>query len=126
MRLGIAGLAAALAAGGLGLAGLGLAAGAAQASPPYAGGDCPTGQTCSRWCPGDATQDVTGANWDWNVCHDWTFSAAGLVDLGTGAVAYPYPGGPIPPAGPRIPKPPPPYCPPWSTIFSGPAECGGL
>jgi hypothetical protein len=126
MTLGIASLATALVAGGLGLAGLGLAAGNAEASPPYAGGDCPPGQTCSRWCPGDSIQDVQGANWDWNLCHDWAFSAAGIVDLGSGAVAYPYPGGPIPPAGPPIPRARPPYCPPWATIFSGPAECGGL
>jgi|KBSSwiStaDraftv2_1062776.scaffolds.fasta_scaffold25309_2 hypothetical protein len=123
MKVGIAAMA--LSVAGLGVAGMCTALGTAQAAP-YAGGDCPAGQTCSRWCPGDSIQDVQGANWDWNACHDWTFSAAGIVDVGNGAVAYPYPNGPIPPAGPRIPKPPPPYCPPWATIFSGPAECGGL
>jgi hypothetical protein len=70
--------------GGLSLAGLGLATGTAQADPfwgpSYNGGNCPGGNTCTHWCPGDplipGSQVIT---WDWNICHDWYWNSEGVV-----------------------------------------------
>jgi hypothetical protein len=106
----IAGCAAAVTVcGGLGFAGLGLAAGIAQANPP----GCSQYSAC--WCPGQkmpAGGHVVG-DWDMNACHDYHFSDDDF------------------PPGPHMqaetgPKPRDPSCPPWATIFSGPAQCGGL
>jgi hypothetical protein len=52
-------------------------------------------------------------DWDMNACHDYHFSDEDF------------------PPGPHMqaetgPKPRDPSCPPWATIFSGPAQCGGL
>jgi hypothetical protein len=109
--------AAALASGALGLAGLGLGAGIAQA------GYCPSDPP--DWAPG-GPPNSSFVHWDWNVCHDYHYGPTGVVDDDTGFV-WLYPDGPIAPAGP--PAPPgqiAPGCPPWATIFSGPAQCGGL
>ncbi len=105
----IAGCAAAVTvSGGLWLAGLGLAAGTARANPP----GCSQYSAC--WCPGQPTpgHGVLG-DWDNSGCHDYHFSDQDF------------------PPGPHMqveqgPKPRDPACPPWATIFSGPAQCGGL
>jgi hypothetical protein len=116
MKLGIAGLATTLLVSG----GLGLAAGSALADDqPHWGPPCPTGQTCGLWCPGDSTMHVTGVQWDWGVCHEYAYEAAGIVDVGNGEVVYPWPSGPIPPATP-VPGPPV-QC---AIIFFGPPPCG--
>jgi hypothetical protein len=118
----IAGLATTLAiSGGLGLAGLTLGAGAAQAIP--IGGD--------QWCPGDyplhpeLMQQLAQLPGGLGVCQDWYFGPDGDAvggDPGPGKPPNRYPlQAPAP-----TPFAPPPYCPPWATIFSGPAECGGL
>jgi hypothetical protein len=109
--------AAAFASGGFGLAALGLGAGIAQA------GYCPSDPP--NWAPG-GPPNSSFVHWDWSVCHDYHYGPTGVVDDDTGFV-WLYPDGPIPPAGP--PAPPgqvAPGCPPWATIFSGPAQCGGL
>jgi hypothetical protein len=98
-----------LVSGVLGLAGLGLAAGAAHANPP----GCSQYSAC--WCPGQrmpAGGHVVG-DWDSTACHDYHFSDED------------YPPGPHMQAE-TGPAPRDPSCPPWATIFSGPAQCGGL
>ena len=116
MKPAIAGLATTLLVTG----GVGLAAGSAQADDrPHWGGNCPTGQTCGQWCPGDSTRDVTGVNWDWSVCHDYAFESAGIVDVNTGEVVYAWPSGPIT----ATPTPPAPTS-PCLIIFFGPPPCG--
>jgi hypothetical protein len=104
-----------LVSGGLGLAGLGLAA-AAQADPAVCN-DLMCGP--NRWCPGSASGPVN-LNWDVHVCHTYYY-----VPVGNGNVAPNIWEGNNPPTTPP-PPPPKPDCPPWATIFSGPAECGGL
>jgi hypothetical protein len=52
-------------------------------------------------------------DWDMNACHDYHFSDED------------FPPGPHMQVEPG-PKPRDPSCPPWATIFSGPAQCGGL
>jgi hypothetical protein len=52
-------------------------------------------------------------DWDNGGCHDYHFTDEDF------------------PPGPHMqveqgPKPRDPACPPWGTIFSGPAQCGGL
>jgi hypothetical protein len=120
MKLRSAGLATTLlVSSGLGLVALGLGAGTAHATGrPYCPGDPP------NWAPG-GPPNTSFVHWDWNVCHNYHYGPAGVVDEDTGFV-WLYPNGPIPPAAPRTPSPPPPGCPPWATIFSGPAQCGGL
>ena len=80
---------------GLGLAGVALAAGTAQAEgPSYTGGNCPAGQTCTHWCPGDPL--IPGhqvISWDWNVCHDWYWDSVGVTDVTTNWI-YPWAGAP--------------------------------
>ena len=96
-----------LVSGGLGLAGLGLA-GTAHATP--------TGPF--KWCPGQGpTYD--GAIWDDSHCHTFWIvqNDQGNVD---GPRYHNVWDGDNPPA------PIPVVCPPFATIFSGPAECGGL
>jgi hypothetical protein len=127
--------AAAVMAGGLGLAG-----GTAQAEPgwgpSYSGGNCPSGMTCTHWCPGDPP--IPGSefgilSWDWNVCHDWYWNSDGIVDVAT-MMVYPWHGTPHvtapPPSLPDVPPPPPPqrpdYCPPFNVPFFAPSACGGL
>ena len=61
---------------------------------------------------GIAQAHVVG-DWDMNTCHDYRFSDEDF------------------PPGPHMqaetgPKPRDLSCPPWATIFSGPAQCGGL
>jgi hypothetical protein len=120
MKLGIAGIAPTLlVSGGLGLAALGLGAGAAQATgQPYCPGDPP------NWAPG-GPPNTSFVHWDWNVCHNYHYGPTGVVDEDTGVI-WPYPDGPMPPAGPRTPWTPPPGCPPISIPFFAPAQCGGL
>jgi hypothetical protein len=118
----IAGLATTLAiSGGLGLAGSTLGAGAAHAIP--IGGD--------HWCPGDyplqpdLMQQLAQLPGGLGVCQDWYFGPDGNAvggDPGPGKPTNRYPLQ----APPPTPVTRPPYCPPWATIFSGPAECGGL
>ena len=40
---------------------------------------------------------VTGVQWDWSVCHEYVYDAAGIVDVGNGELVYAWPGGPIEP-----------------------------
>ncbi len=72
-----------------------LTAGAAQAQgPSYQGGNCPQGQTCTHWCPGDpAIPGGQVLSWDWNVCHDWYWNSYGIVDVNP-SVLYPWSGPP--------------------------------
>jgi hypothetical protein len=120
MKRGIVGLATTLLlSGSLGLAGVGLGAGTAQA---YTYGPM-------QWCPGqpmpnDPPLPLGELNWDLGVCHTYYFD----YDIRTKAPAHYWEGPnlfptPIPPPPPQ---PPAPGCPPWATIFSGPAQCGGL
>ena len=98
-----------LLSGGVVAAGFWLAAGTAQANPP----GCSQYSAC--WCPGQrlpAGGNVVGA-WDTTTCHDYHFSDEN------------YPPGPHMQAE-TGPAPRDPRCPPWATIFSGPAQCGGL
>ena len=105
--------------GGVGLAAVGLGAGIASATgPPYCPGDPP------NWAPG-GPPETSFVHWDWSVCHNYHYGPTGVVDEDTGYV-WAYPDGPMPPAVETTPYTRPPYCPPWATIFSGPAECGGL
>ena len=89
--------------GGVGMAGLGLGIGTAVADgPSYQGGNCPSGLTCTHWCPGDPL--IPGSqviSWDWNVCHDWFWNSEGVVDV-EGNTIYPWRGTPHP-AGLRPP-----------------------
>jgi hypothetical protein len=109
------------------LAGWALGAGTAQADPyGHVGGNCPSGMTCGRWCPGESTRGLEGVNWDWNACHNFAMMSQGIVDVDTGAVVYAWPGGPIRQATPPSPSPAlPADCPPWSPILA-PSRCGGL
>jgi hypothetical protein len=73
--------------------GLGLAAGTAQADPfsgpSYNGGNCPGGNTCTHWCPGDPL--IPGSqviSWDWNICHDWYWNSEGVIDVNSNMI-YP-------------------------------------
>ena len=62
----LAKLASAVAASGLALAGLGLAATASAQGPSYQGGNCPPGQTCTHWLPGQPPPpggQATAAGW---------------------------------------------------------------
>jgi hypothetical protein len=120
MNLKSAGLATTLlVSSGLGLAAFGLGAGTANATGrPYCPSDPP------NWAPG-GPPSTSFVHWDWNVCHNYHYGPTGVVDEDTGFI-WLYPTGPIAPAAPRTPSPPPPGCPPWATIFSGPAQCGGL
>jgi hypothetical protein len=131
-RLGVAGLATALLVSG----GLGWAAGLAEAGPSYSGGNCPGGNSCTTWCPGDPPipgSEFGVISWDWNICHDWYWNSEGVVDIATNVV-YPWHGrphdngpvpAPLPPAPPLPPQPLPADCPPWSPILA-PSRCGGL
>jgi hypothetical protein len=94
---------------GLGLAGVELGAGIAAANPPGCG------QYSACWCPGQPLSPgryIVG-DWDWHACHDYH------------SADEDFPPGPGP-AMETGPKPRDPSCPPWATIFSGPAQCGGL
>jgi hypothetical protein len=111
-----------LASVGLGLAAFGLSAGTAHAIP--IGGD--------QWCPGqppmrpELMQQLAQLPGGLSVCQDWYFGPDGNAvggDPGPGKPPNKYPLQAPPPASDWTP---PPYCPPWATIFSGPAECGGL
>jgi hypothetical protein len=100
-----------LVAGGLGLSGLGLATATAD-GPSYQGGNCPSGLTCTHWCPGDpAIPGSQVLSWDWNVCHDWYWNSEGIVDVTTNTI-YPWSGTPHAAAPPPLftgtPPPPPP------------------
>jgi hypothetical protein len=102
-------IAGAVLSGAMGLAGLGLAVGVAHANPPGCG------QYSACWCPGQrlpAGGHIVGG-WDMTACHDYHFSDEN------------YPPGPHMQAE-TGPAPRDPSCPPWATIFSGPAQCGGL
>jgi hypothetical protein len=132
MKIGIAGLTAVLLMSG----GLGLSPATAQTGPSYNGGNCPGGNTCTTWCPGDPPipgSEFGVISWDWNVCHDWYWNSNGVVDIATNIV-YPWHGTPhdngpvpppLPPAPPIPPQPLPADCPPWSPILA-PSRCGGL
>ncbi|MDR3663390.1 MAG: hypothetical protein P4L86_23895 [Mycobacterium sp.] len=125
--------AAAVMSAGLSLTGVGPAIAHADGTS-YQGGNCPGGMSCSTWCPGDRM--IPGGSvisWDWNVCHDWYWGSAGVVDVGTNML-YPWHGTPhqappVPPLGPppppAPPQPLPADCPPWSPFFA-PSRCGGL
>ena len=80
--------------GGLGLAGWTSATAHAQTGPSYQGGNCPSGLTCTHWCPGDpAIPGSQVLSWDWNVCHDWYWNSYGIVDVTTNMM-YPWRGAP--------------------------------
>jgi hypothetical protein len=112
----------ALVSGGLGLAGLGLGAGTAQAIP--VGGD--------QWCPGqpplrpELMQQLAQLPGGLSICQDWYFGADGNAVGGDPGPGKPPNMFPMQVSAPPAPWTPPPYCPPWATIFSGPAECSGL
>jgi hypothetical protein len=80
---------------GMASVGVGVAAGTAQAEgPSYQGDNCPVGQTCTHWCPGDPL--IPGhqvISWDWSVCHDWYWNSYGVVDVTTNWI-YPWAGVP--------------------------------
>jgi hypothetical protein len=107
---------------GLGLAGLIIGAGPAQAIP--IGGD--------QWCPGDyplrpeLMQQLAQLPGGLGVCQDWYFGPDGDAVGGDPGPGKPPNRYPMQASTPPTPWTPPPYCPPWATIFSGPAECGGL
>jgi hypothetical protein len=85
VKLGIAGLTAVLSMSG----GLGLLPAAAQTGPSYNGGNCPGGNTCTTWCPGDPLipgSEFGVISWDWNVCHDWYWNSEGVVDIAANVV----------------------------------------
>jgi hypothetical protein len=100
-------IAGALLSGGVALAGFGLAAGSAQAQP----GPLPL----IHWCPGQPWQSLAPPppDWDMSVCHDMKTVPDASRNPPWRVVETP-------------PWTPPPGCPPWATIFSGPAQCGGL
>jgi len=111
-----------LMSGGLGLAASGLGAGAAQAIP--VGGD--------QWCPGqpplrpELMQQLAQLPGGSNVCQDWYFGPDGNSVGGDPGPGKPPNKYPLQASSPSPDWTPPPYCPSWATIFSGPAECGGL
>jgi hypothetical protein len=91
--------------------GLGLAAGIAQAQAQT--GAAPLAQ----WCPGQPVPGPHGnggilGDWDMSACHEWHFAWQDTPPGPNGMVEQ----GPIPLGN----------CPPGATIFSGPAQCGGL
>jgi hypothetical protein len=61
-----------------------------------------------------------------SVCQDWYFGPDGNAVGGDPGPGKPPNEFPLQQSAPPTPWTPPPYCPPWATIFSGPAECGGL
>ncbi|MGE0216884.1 hypothetical protein [Mycolicibacterium sp.] len=84
----------AVAAGAVGLCAATAPAASAQLGPSYQGGNCPAGQTCTHWCPGDpAIPGSQVLSWDWNVCHDWYWNSEGIVDVATNII-YPWRGTP--------------------------------
>lgn len=123
----------AVATTGLALAGLGLVTTASAQGPSYQGGNCPPGQTCTHWLPGQPPppggQVLT---WDWNVPHDWYWSSEGIVDVTTNTM-YPWSGSPHPASPPPAPvgappaplQPPPgmPFCSPRGSLIIIPPIC---
>jgi hypothetical protein len=121
---------AAVVAAGVSLSGLGLAVAGAQ-GPSYQGGNCPIGQTCTHWCPGDpAIPGAAVLSWDWNACHDWYWNSEGIVDVTTYTI-YPWSGTPrqIAPPPPLVAPPPPPppgprpFCSPRGSLIIIPPIC---
>ncbi|MEV3905809.1 hypothetical protein AB0K11_26105 [Mycobacterium sp. NPDC050551] len=112
---------AAAVSGGVALTGFALSAGTSAAQgPSYQGGNCPVGQTCTHWCPGDpAIPGGQVLTWDRNVCHDWYWNSEGIVDVTTWTI-YPWSGAPHPatPPPPLHPAPPPPPLPPGTPFCS--------
>jgi hypothetical protein len=120
-------------AAGVAVAGsaVGGATSAAQ-GPSYQGGNCPSGMTCTHWCPGDpAIPGSQVLSWDWNVCHDWYWNSDGIVDVTTNII-YPWSGAPrpatpppvVPPASPPQPLPPgTPFCSPRGSLIIIPPIC---
>lgn len=121
----------------LGVAAIGLAPGNAAADQhSYTGGNCPGGQSCTTWCPGDPRipgSEFGVISWDWNVCHDWYWNSEGTIDIATNVV-YPWHGTPhdagpppavLPPAPAMAPQPLPADC-PWYSPILAPSRCGGL
>ncbi|HKV19153.1 MAG TPA: hypothetical protein VJR50_08970 [Mycobacterium sp.] len=127
-------LAAALIAGAAVVTGLTLGSGTATAEgPSYQGGNCPAGQTCTHWCPGDpAIPGSQVLSWDWNVCHDWYWNSEGIVDVNSSTI-YPWSGVPhqvAPPPPPMGPAPAPlspppgmPFCSPRGSLIIIPPIC---
>jgi hypothetical protein len=76
--------------GAVAITGLTLGAGISNAEgPSYQGGNCPSGMTCTHWCPGDpAIPGSQVLSWDWNICHDWYWNSEGIVDVSTSTI-YP-------------------------------------
>jgi hypothetical protein len=111
-----------LASAGLALAAVSLGAGTAHAVP--IGGD--------QWCPGqpplrpELMQQLAALPGGLSVCQDWYFGPDGNAVGGDPGPGKPPNEFPLQQSAPPPPWTPPPYCPPWATIFSGPAECGGL
>ena len=119
--------------GAVALAGLVAGAGPAAAQgPSYQGGNCPSGMTCTHWCPGDpAIPGGQVLSWDGNVCHDWYWNSDGIVDVTTNTI-YPWSGAPRPaapvpvvaPAPPPAPLPPgTPFCSPRGSLIIIPPIC---
>ena len=96
-----------LASSSLALAALGLGAGAAHAVP-------------------ELMQQLAALPGGLSVCQDWYFGPDGNAVGGDPGPGKPPNEFPLQQSAPPTPWTPPPYCPPWATIFSGPAECGGL
>jgi hypothetical protein len=112
---------AAAVSGGVALTGFAVSAGTSAAQgPSYQGGNCPVGQTCTHWCPGDpAIPGGQVLTWDRSVCHDWYWNSEGIVDVTTWTI-YPWSGAPHPatPPPPLYPAPPPPPLPPGTPFCS--------
>jgi hypothetical protein len=127
-------LATAAIAGAAAVTGLTLGSGTATAEgPSYQGGNCPAGQTCTHWCPGDpAIPGSQVLSWDWNVCHDWYWNSEGIVDVDSSTI-YPWSGVPhqvAPPPPPMGPAPAPlspppgmPFCSPRGSLIIIPPIC---
>ena len=127
-------LATAAIAGAAAVTGLTLGSGTATAEgPSYQGGNCPAGQTCTHWCPGDpAIPGSQVLSWDWNVCHDWYWNSEGIVDVNSSTI-YPWSGVPhqvAPPPPPMGPAPAPlspppgmPFCSPRGSLIIIPPIC---
>ena len=119
--------------GAVALAGLVMGAGTSTAQgPSYQGGNCPSGMTCTHWCPGDpAIPGGQVLSWDWNVCHDWYWNSDGIVDVTTNTIypwsGVPRPAAPVPvvaPAPPPAPLPPgTPFCSPRGSLIIIPPIC---
>jgi len=109
-----------LVSGGLGVAGLG--AGTALAIPLGGG----------QWCPGDPPlypqemQQLAQLPGGLSVCQDYYTDTQSNFVAGDPGPGKPPNMFPLQQSSPPQPWMPPPGCPPWATIFSGPAECGGL